>query len=179
MGRHRLAPAPHSVLEGRFYWLELSSGPGFPQVPGLPGFPSDPYAISDASAAHQCGTGHALAVRPPDRSLTDFHPLPGHRGIASSKPCPCRPTPEAPPRIGSKGEFRLPAPVVAERALLEALGFSELPALGGAGMSHPTQYKSCGGGWPPPRTWRFGGLPYSNNWQRHCTLKSVNARNIF
>jgi len=69
---YRLHATPHSILGGRRYTLELSSGPRFPEVPALPGFPSAPCRLSTTSAAYVCGTCPALSILPTSGTLTRF-----------------------------------------------------------------------------------------------------------
>lgn len=51
-----------------------------------------PSCIAARSSAYVCGTGCALAVRPPSRSCTGFHQVTGRQAISCPTPFPCRPT---------------------------------------------------------------------------------------
>ncbi len=123
-----LYSAPHSPLEGGRYRVELCIDPGFPQVPVSPAFALIPCRVATASEARLCGTRCALPIRPTSRPV---RLSPSHRTLGHCLPNAVSVSPNMRPRrsmpsggLGRRRGLHPPAPVVAQRARLEALRFS-------------------------------------------------------
>jgi hypothetical protein len=84
--------APHSTLVGAVTGLSYPSTPDFSRCQLRQVSPLQFSYVAIRSDAIQCGTGHALPIRPPSRSCTDFRMVTGQQAISCLPPFPCRPT---------------------------------------------------------------------------------------
>jgi hypothetical protein len=129
---------------GRGYRFELSIDPRFPEVPISPAFALIPSHVAVRSKAILRGTGCALPIRPPGRSVRLSHAIRSCRHFlrhaVSWSPNVLSPQPVALPRpvepcvIGSKGGITPPS---AQRSRTSLIGGMRLQRLLGRGFGDP------------------------------------------